>query len=425
MDSLQKSSTTKLSKFEIQKELEIAQRKLLEQMILPGIVQVEGLGPLFDQDSIDFAARINQVLRDSGKLQNNLEAHMRKKMKRYGDEMRFVVKTPEDEVMKGYPEVELKWMFGDKEVVVPKAVHLRLYHGWKKWREEAKAELKRKLLEDVEFGKNYVVQKQERILLDRDRVVSKTWYNDEKHRWEMDPMAVPYAVSKKLVEHARIRHDWGAMYVALKGDEKEYYIDIKEFDMLYEDFGGFDGLYMRMLANGIPTAVHLMWIPFSELNFHQQFLLSIRLAHQCLNGVWKSRFVSYGRNWLLEKIRNINDDIMMMIVFPMLELIIPFPVRMRLGMAWPEEIDQSVRSTWYLRWQSEAEASFRSRNSENIEWFIWFAIRTMIYGYILSHVFWFVKRKVPRLLGFGPLRRDPNLQKLQRLVLFCPSLLWV
>lgn len=43
----------------------------------------------------------------------------------------------------------------------------------------------------------------------------------------MDPMAVPYAVSKKLVEHARIRHDWAAMYIALKGDDKEYYVDIK------------------------------------------------------------------------------------------------------------------------------------------------------------------------------------------------------
>ena len=43
----------------------------------------------------------------------------------------------------------------------------------------------------------------------------------------MDPIAVPYAVSKKLVEHARIRHDWAAMYIALKGDDKEYYLDIK------------------------------------------------------------------------------------------------------------------------------------------------------------------------------------------------------
>jgi hypothetical protein len=68
---------------------------------------------------------------------------------------------------------------------------------------------------------------QERILLDRDRVVSRTWYNEEKNRWEMDPVAVPQAVSKKLIEHVRIRYDWGAMYIALKGEDKEFYVNIK------------------------------------------------------------------------------------------------------------------------------------------------------------------------------------------------------
>ncbi|KAJ6883908.1 inactive ATP-dependent zinc metalloprotease FTSHI 5 [Populus alba x Populus x berolinensis] len=414
-DSQKKSSITKLPRSEIQKELETAQRKLLEQMILPNVVEVEGLGLLFDQDSIDFAARIRQGLKDSQKLQKDTEALIRKKMKRFGDEKHLVVKTSADEVVKGYPEVELKWMFGDKEVVVPKATHLHLYHSWKKWREEATAELKRKLLEDADFGKEYVAQKQEQVLLGRDRVVSNTWYSEEKKRWEMEPIAVPYAVSKKLVEHARIRHDWGAMYVALKGDDKEYFVDIKEFEILYEDFGGFDGLYMKMLASGIPTSVHLMWIPLSELDLGQQFLMALRLTGQCLNGLWKSRIVSYGRDWVVEKVRNINDDIMMVIVFPMLELIVPFPVRMRLGMAWPEEIDQTVGSTWYLKWQSEAEINFKSRKTDDMQWFFWFAIRLFIYGYILFHAFRFLKRKVPRLLGFGPLRsRDPNFLKLRR-----------
>lgn len=61
----------------------------------------------------------------------------------------------------------------------------------------------------------------------RDRVASRTWHNEERKRWEMDPIALPYAVSKKLVQSARIRHDWGAIYVMLKGDEREYYVDIK------------------------------------------------------------------------------------------------------------------------------------------------------------------------------------------------------
>ncbi|XP_059437221.1 probable inactive ATP-dependent zinc metalloprotease FTSHI 5, chloroplastic [Corylus avellana] len=413
-DSLPDGSATKLSKSDIQKDLESAQRRHLEQMILPSILESEDLGPLFDRDSVNFAQRIKEGLKDSRELQRNLEARIRKNMRKFGDEKLFVVNTPEDEVLKGFPEVELKWMFGNKEVVVPKAINLHLYHGWKKWREEAKADLKRNLLENDDFGKQYVAQRQEHILLDRDRVVSKTWYDEEKNRWEMDPVAVPYAVSNKLVEHARIRHDWAAMYIALKGDAKEYFVDIKEFEMLFEEFGGFDGLYMKMLACGIPTTVHLTWIPFSELDFRQQFLLTMRLSRQSLNGLWKSKIVSYARDWVLQKIKNINDDIMMMIVFPTVELIIPYPVRMQLGMAWPEEIGQTVGSTWYLKWQSEAEISFKSRKTDDTQWFLWFFIRTIIYGFVLFHVIRFMKRKIPSLLGYGPLRRDPNLWKLRR-----------
>lgn len=47
----------------------------------------------------------------------------------------------------------------------------------------------------------------------------------------MDPISVPYAVSRKLVQSARIRHDWAAMYIMLKGDEREYYVDVKVFYM--------------------------------------------------------------------------------------------------------------------------------------------------------------------------------------------------
>uniref|UniRef100_A0A5B7C2I5 CARD domain-containing protein n=1 Tax=Davidia involucrata TaxID=16924 RepID=A0A5B7C2I5_DAVIN len=412
--SVPKSSLTKLSRSDIQKELQTVQRQFLEQMILPSVLEAEDIGHPFDQDSVDFARRIKQALEDSRELQRNVEAGIRKNMKRYGDEKRFVVTTPVDEVVKGFPEAELKVMFGSKEVVVPKAVGLHLFHGWKKWREEAKADLKRSLLENVALGKKYIAERQERILLDRDRVASKTWYNEERNRWEIDPMAVPYAVSRKLVENARIRHDWAAMYIALKGDDKEYFVDIKEFEMLFEDFGGFDGLYLRMLASGIPTSVQLMWIPLSELDFRQQFLLITRLSHQFFNGLWNTRIVTYAREWVFEKIRNINDDIMMMIVFPVVEFVIPFPVRMRLGMAWPEYIDQSVGSTWYLKWQSEAEMNFKSRKTDDVQWYLWFLIRSTIYGYMLFHIFRFMKRKIPRLLGYGPLRRDPNLRKLRR-----------
>ncbi|KAK4423260.1 putative inactive ATP-dependent zinc metalloprotease FTSHI 5, chloroplastic [Sesamum alatum] len=414
-------SVTKLSKGEIQKELQDAHRQLQEQIILPSVVDsgdMESLSgdmeSLSGQDSTAFALRIQKALRDSRAMQKNLEAQIRKTMKKHGEERRFIAITPPDEVVKGYPDIELKWMFGRKEVVSGKAVRHHLLHGWKKWREDVKMDLKKSFLEDPELGKKYVAERQERILWDRDRVASRTWYNEQQNRWELDPIAVPYAISKKLVENARIRHDWAAMYVTLKGNDEEYFVDVKELEVLFEDFGGFDALYLRMVAAGIPTSVQLMWIPLSELDFSQQFLLLVNLCRQCFTELWRSNIVTYAKEWTLEKIRNINDDIMVMIVFPLVEFVIPYQVRMRLGMAWPEYSDVSVGPTWYLKWQSEAEARFKSRKRDGFRWHFLFLVRTAIYGYVLFHVFRFLRRKVPRVLGFGPLRRNPNLRKLRR-----------
>ena len=129
-------------------------------MVLPNVVGNEDFEYPFDQNSIDFSQRIKQSLAESREMQKNLEANIRKKMKKFGDEKRVILNTPVDEIVKGYPEIEMKWMFGAKEVVAPKAARAHLFHGWKKWRDEAKTDLKTKLLEDVEFGKEYVAQKQ-------------------------------------------------------------------------------------------------------------------------------------------------------------------------------------------------------------------------------------------------------------------------
>jgi len=96
--------------------------------------------------------------------------------------------------------------------------------------------------------------------------------------------------------------------------------------MHFEDLGGFDGLYMKMLACGIPTAVHLMWIPFSELNIRQQFLLILRVSHGIFSGLWNSAVVTKAKNWIFTRIRDTTDDIMVVIVFPIVEFLVPYPV---------------------------------------------------------------------------------------------------
>lgn len=84
-------------------------------------------------------------------------------------------------------------------------------------------------------------------------------------------------------------------------------------------------------------------------------------------------------------------------------------------MVWPEEVDQAVGSTWFLKWQSEAEMNYKARKRETIRWYLWFLIRSMIYGFVIFNVLRYLTRKVPRLLGYGPWRKDPNLWKLRRL----------
>ena len=85
-------------------------------------------------------------------------------------------------------------------------------------------------------------------------------------------------------------------------------------------------MYLRMLASVIPTAVQLMWIPFSDLDFHQQFLWIMRLSQRCLNGLWNAGIVSDTREWILEEVRYLNEDILATIVFPILDFIIFLPV---------------------------------------------------------------------------------------------------
>lgn len=88
---------------------------------------------------------------------------------------------------------------------------------------------------------------------------------------------------------------------------------------------------------------------------------------------------------------------------------------MSLGMAWPEEVDQFVGSTWYLKWQSEAEINFKSHKTNSLWWYIGFLFRSLLFGFVVFHVLRFM-RKIPRALGYGPFRKDPNLRKLRRVV---------
>lgn len=108
---------------------------------------------MFDSDLVDFFLCIKKWFEELKKLQKDFQDCIRGCMKKFGEEKFFVVKILEGEVVKGFFEVEVKWMFGEKEVVVLKVIQFYLCYGWKKWQDEVKLDLKQRFLEDVDFGK--------------------------------------------------------------------------------------------------------------------------------------------------------------------------------------------------------------------------------------------------------------------------------
>lgn len=97
----------------------------------------------------------------------------------------------------------------------------------------------------------------------------------------------------------------------------------QEFEILFKDIGGFDGLYRKMVACGIPTADHLTWIPLSELKLRQQFSVILRLPRRFLSDQWNSEAALIARSSFFDSIKETADDIMTVIGFPVVELLLP------------------------------------------------------------------------------------------------------
>lgn len=96
----------------------------------------------------------------------------------------------------------------------------------------------------------------------------------------------------------------------------------QEFEILFKDIGGFEGLYRKMIACDIPTAVHLMWIPLSELKLRQQFSVILRFPRRFLTDQWNSEAALNARSWFFDTIKDTTDDLMTVIGFPVMELLV-------------------------------------------------------------------------------------------------------
>jgi hypothetical protein len=94
--------------------------------------------------------------------------------------------------------------------------------------------------------------------------MARTWYNENEKRWEMDPFAASYAVSKGLVGRARIRHDRAMMYIALKGDDREYYVDL--LVCISSSFGAF--VYHEFSVKKIYHSLLVHYVTYLPVPFY-------------------------------------------------------------------------------------------------------------------------------------------------------------
>lgn len=284
-----KSSSTRLQEKmrqeKVVNDLKETHEMILVHKILPKVVDIQQVEPPVDSDTVEFLERV--------KLEEEPSKTLRE----------TVTKLVKEDI-----EAE-QAMTGDP-VIAP---------NLKKWEEEKKAELKQFLLKNPEVGHQYVAQKQEQILLYRDRVLADTWYDEKHKRWEISPEALGFAVEKELVESARIRHDRAVMFFKLKGEDRVYYADLKVYDFRFQEYGGRDGLHLRMLASGVPVSVDVMWIPFNEWDPIQLFVLPFEMFFAALSGILQSGAVTPVVNLYVESVCGTIEDLFARIFFPVLE----------------------------------------------------------------------------------------------------------
>lgn len=264
--------------------------------------------------------------------------------------------------------------------------------GWRAWVNERKAEFKQYLLDNPEIGREYVKEKQEQILIARDRVVAETWFNKTNKQWEMAPMAASHAVTRKLVSGARVRHDRKVMLLTLKGDDREYRVDIGALDAELRDAGGFDALCMKMATSGTPPNTEFMWIPFREWPVWDLFQLPFKVVWWLLEDIWNSPLLLSVRPWYFQTLFETFEEIMIRFGFPLIQTIMPLQARVALGFDLPEGAEVA-EPTNVMVWQQEAQKKVDGRYGEGTgspAWWISLPIRTYIVGIPLFVLFSFV-----------------------------------
>ena len=393
----------------IVKDLETMGDAAREETLLPlavGVEEPESPVIEVDEETQELLDKIKSEQERAIELRARYEQLVRQRLGKGENESLDHIRTPVEDAILGFPPLELNL---DTEADVPRTVPgLEGALGWRAWRDEKKENFKQYLIDNPEIGREYVQEQQEQILIARDRVVAETWYNQNEERWEMAPIAASHSVTKNLAAKARIRHDRRVMYLTLKGDNREYLVNIGDVDAELEEAGGFDTLYIRMTTSGIPTTTEFMWIPLKEWPVWELFQLPFKMLWWLLDDIWNSPLLLSVRPWYFKTLGETFEEIMVRFGFPLVQAIVPLQARVALGFDLPEGAEVA-EPTDIMIWQQEAQRKTDGRYGEGTgspAWWISLPVRTYVVGMPLFIVLSFFARVV--LAPVQPRKLAPN-----------------
>ncbi|XP_024370522.1 probable inactive ATP-dependent zinc metalloprotease FTSHI 5, chloroplastic [Physcomitrium patens] len=371
----------------VAKDLELAGEAHGKQVLLPLALGVDRENQMskfeVDAESQEFIGKIKKELEKTVELNAKYESLVRQRLGKGEDEDISHVRVPVDvssmDVSSSEFDEDLS-EFGDDSRAL--ATQLEWAMGWRAWRDESKESIKQHLLDNPEEGREYVKQTQAQILIARDRVVAETWFNKREQRWEISPMAVSHAVTRKLVAKARVRHDRGVMHVTLKGDDHEYFVDIPAIDAQLQEAGGFDSLYIKLTLDGIPVSTEFMWIPLKEWPVWDLFQLPFKVTWWVLEDIWNSPLLTSIRPYYFKTLSETFEELMVRFGFPVIQTVLPQRAQVALGFDLPEGAE-AAEPTDIMMWQQEAQKKTDARYAEGTgspAWWISLPLRTYVVG---------------------------------------------
>jgi hypothetical protein len=95
------------------------------------------------------------------------------------------------------------------------------------------------------------------------------------------------------------------------------------FNAEFEDQGGFQSLYLKMLASGVPTSIETMWIPLSEWPTERLVQLPFKIVWWLLEDLWNSNLVVSVRPWYIKTAVGAVEEVMVRFGFPTIQRIVP------------------------------------------------------------------------------------------------------